>query len=515
MTITMTFNGIDMSHFFRIVDIVRPIGNNRSVTTDDAPFIGANLQQVKIGAKVIKVKFVMQGRDIELLKHELAGVLHVSTPVKITFSDEGDKYYLGIPIDDLDMDNAARWFQKSEISFLIPDGVAHKKTKKVLTTPVTSGDKLVFNIVNGGNVPSYPLIELTNHAANGYFGLVNGSTAFELGKNGAETTVTTSQNTASKDYRGERMSRALFDGRKTNNPLVYTDSSPLYNEVINLELKRLDGRNYICCPDVRATHAAYQTKKAGSITLAAPTESRTGRATPVDSIQWNQVFYINRLNSSSDVPKDFFCQVSAMDAQERFLYGVQFYIKRYELKAGARFLVSDGRGRVIVNRKQEFEYHTTDKNPFFNNSRGGTVRLHRNQDSVTLSFGDFEFSAIVADIKTTVMEKVQLTMNSYDSIDLDINQGRHYGVMVGDLLIQKNVLETNQHSNQAYNPGDKILINSEEDTVTVNGISKPFEVAQGSQWLALPPGQSQLEIYVSSWCQTKPSAKVTFEERYL
>ena len=119
----MTFNGVDMSRFFRITDIIRPIGNKRSVSTDDAPLLGVNIQQVKRGEKEHTIKFDMKNtdtRELEQLKHELAGVLDVLEPVRIVYGDEPDKYYLGMPVDEVTPENLTRWFQRSEMKILIP-----------------------------------------------------------------------------------------------------------------------------------------------------------------------------------------------------------------------------------------------------------------------------------------------------------------------------------------------------------------------------------------------------------
>lgn len=89
MTREMTFNGVDMSRFFRITDIIRPIGNTRSVSTDNAPLLGVNIQQVKRGAKEHTIKFDMKttsAMEIEQLKHDLAGVLDVEEPVRIVYA---------------------------------------------------------------------------------------------------------------------------------------------------------------------------------------------------------------------------------------------------------------------------------------------------------------------------------------------------------------------------------------------------------------------------------------------
>ncbi|VJT17565.1 phage tail protein [Streptococcus pneumoniae] len=122
-----------MSKFFRITDIIRPIGNKRSVSTDNAPLLGVNIQQVKIGEKEHIIKFDIKTTnaiEMEQLKHDLAGILNVLEPVKITYGDEPDKYYMGLPVDEITPENLTRWFQRSELKIIIPDGVAHSTTLK-------------------------------------------------------------------------------------------------------------------------------------------------------------------------------------------------------------------------------------------------------------------------------------------------------------------------------------------------------------------------------------------------
>ncbi|MGC4441221.1 distal tail protein Dit, partial [Streptococcus suis] len=79
------------------------------------------------------IKFDMKNtdtRELEQLKHELAGVLDVLEPVRIVYGDEPDKYYLGMPVDEVTPENLTRWFQRSEMKILIPDGVAHSSTMR-------------------------------------------------------------------------------------------------------------------------------------------------------------------------------------------------------------------------------------------------------------------------------------------------------------------------------------------------------------------------------------------------
>jgi hypothetical protein len=66
-----------------------------------------------------------------------------------------------------------------------------------------------------------------------------------------------------------------------------------------------------------------------------------------------------------------------------------------------------------------------------------------------------------------------------------------------------------------YPIGSNIVLNSENDTVTVDGLERIVDIVHGSTFLTIPPGRSTLEVYSSSWVRTKPTVKIEFEERYL
>ena len=66
-----------------------------------------------------------------------------------------------------------------------------------------------------------------------------------------------------------------------------------------------------------------------------------------------------------------------------------------------------------------------------------------------------------------------------------------------------------------YRMGSSVVINSEDDTVLVDGKPEMGDVVDASKWVAIPPGESTLEVYFSSWCKRKPDVKIEFEERWL
>ena len=215
---TITINGFDLSEVIDIIDIIRPVGNERHVVTNDAPLVGVNLQEVRTGAKTIKVKFAMQygnGMTLETAKHKLAGIFNTSEAVKIVISDEPDKYYMGLVSGSVDMDNITRWFQKGSFDLIIPDGVAHGSTYKSFDNGQEQPDKVVFNLVNNGNGPAFPVVTVKNNAENGYIGLVNASGALEVGDREEADIGVVKRSEVLIDFREDRISNGFVRATKT------------------------------------------------------------------------------------------------------------------------------------------------------------------------------------------------------------------------------------------------------------------------------------------------------------
>ena len=123
--VTMTFDGRDLSNLITINDIRRDIGNETKIDTSNGPRFGTNVVSVNDGPKYIEVDFSIYTSYRNQLKHELSGIFNSEKDVRITFSDEPDKYYLGRKIGKIPMQekNTIRSF--GTVTFIIPDGVAH------------------------------------------------------------------------------------------------------------------------------------------------------------------------------------------------------------------------------------------------------------------------------------------------------------------------------------------------------------------------------------------------------
>ena len=179
--VTMNFNKTDLSELIEIHDVRRNIGNNRSIATSYTSTIGVNVQQQTIDAKFIEVEFSIWSKDRNTLKHKLAGIFNVSGAKKLIFSDEPDKYYLAMPIESISMQETSGRRSTGSMKFIVPDGVAHSSTYKSVTEPISATDRLVFEVNNEGNVDAYPIVTIKNNYENGYVGIVNAHSAFEMG----------------------------------------------------------------------------------------------------------------------------------------------------------------------------------------------------------------------------------------------------------------------------------------------------------------------------------------------
>ncbi|RAG48479.1 phage tail protein, partial [Burkholderia multivorans] len=236
--VTMRFNKTDLRELIEIHDIQRDVGNNRSISIDHAPRIGVNIQQQTIDAKYIKVDFSIWSKDRNTLKHKLAGIFNVDSPKELTFSDEPDKYYLAMVIDDISMQEASGRRSNGSIKFIIPDGVAHSSVYKRFDSDknaTSEAGKMVFNLTNNGTERAFPIVKVKHNAENGYIGLVNQNGTLEIGNREEADTEPSQKSEILLDFRGEKITNGLASAAKnqaiTNDRTEYIVGTA---EMINL-----------------------------------------------------------------------------------------------------------------------------------------------------------------------------------------------------------------------------------------------------------------------------------------
>ena len=496
---TIIYNNHDLSEVIRIIEVIRPVGNERSVTTNDAPFLGVNVQDLKIGPKKIKVKFAIHkktAREAESAKHALASILNTKDPVRITISDEPDKYYLGMAIGAVDMDNVVRWFQKGEFEILIPDGVAHAITYKRFDNPKQEGNKLVFDLVNNGNVDAFPVVTVRNNAENGYIGLVNPSGALELGNREETDLEIYKQSEILFDYVSNNgIVKGLAQGQK--NVAILNDLSQNLNGILAID-------NTWDRPHIALTNqgSGSRPNNAGSVSWEIPLDSNKQRGALHEYIWWRQIFWLGSANQLG------FIKIAISDTEGQFLYGVETIKRANGLDVEYNFLASNGKGGYNLIKQWVFKgTHEETANPF-NEPRGWSDLLRRDDMVQVYWWGSYpQFH--IPEIKGKKSAKIHVAIGAFG------NKPQVTHAYLDSIVYRKDFVTGIRDVPNRYRPGSTVVIDCENDSITVDGLNKFSDRVHGSSWLKVPPGNSKLEVYCSSWAKNKPTVAVNFEERWL
>ena len=496
--VTMNFNKFDLSELIEIHDIQRDIGNNRSITTSYTASVGVNIQQQIIEAKFIEVKFSIWSKDRNTLKHKLAGIFNVSSAKKLVFSDEPDKYYLAMPIESISMQETSGRRSTGSVKFIVPDGVAHSSAYKEVSNPTFETGKFVFNINNEGNVDTYPIITIKNNSDNGYVGIVNSKSAFEMGNREEIDAEIVKVSEVLLDYREANILKGFQNGTKE----VAVTNDNKERLVGTLSTTSMWGRHHIELSD----RGAFEKDRnnAQSLTWTIPADSSGEVGSLNDYLLWRQVFMAAVANQYG------FIKVTVSDTDGNFLYGVETY-KRYQtLDCEYSFFTTDGKGGYKFIKWWYFTgtgAQVGKLDPF--SAEKGWTELKRNDDRVQVFFDGSHYDYLIPELKGKKSAKIHITLGALRDWPLISH------MYIDEFMYRKDFVDNTRDIPNRYPIGSTIIVNNEEDTIMVDGINKFGDRVHGSSWITLPPGKSQLEIYTSSWVKKKPTVSVKFEERWL
>lgn len=489
------YNGVDMSKFFRISRVERSIGNERFLEMFDQPKIGSLIGNVRTGPKTIKVYIepLEIGKILtESLKHELAGVLNVDEPKIMTFDDEPDKYYLGFVQGEISTEKVARWYQRAVITFIVPDGTAHSSTYKRVVDYAQEGSNLVFDIENNGNVDALPIFTVKNNSENGYVGIVNQNGASEVGNREEMDGKIVNKNQLLFDYRGSKIVNALAEGQK--NVMVSNDNTDENYNTGGLRIENWEGRNHI--GSTRSSFSgAVQT---ASLTFDVSTDDNNLH----ERVWWRQVFWAGSVRDYG------FIKVTVSDDQGNFLYGTETFKRSIGVESEYNFLVSDGAGGYRITDRKKFRATNQDKDNPFNVKRGWSD-ITRNNKEVTFFWWGGYIKRTVPEIENIKAAKVHIAIGQMQGKSLVT---RCY---IDEIFFEKRNVAFEEDIPNLFPMGSTLEINSENNTVVVDGIFKNDYFVAGSDFITIPPGKSKLYVSASSWVEQQPSVTINFEERWL
>ena len=496
--VTMRFNKTDLRELIEIHDIQRDIGNNRSISIDQAPRIGVNIQHQTIDAKYIKVDFSIWSKDRNTLKHKLAGIFNVDGPKELTFSDEPDKYYLVMPIESISMQETSGRRSTGSIKFIVPDGVAHSSAYKNFNSDSnaqTTTDKMVFDLVNNGTVEAFPIIRVKHNAENGYIGLVNNNTAFEMGNREEADTETVKRSEVLLDFRGDKIAQGLTQAVKNSSVTNGSENLIGTSELITTgSKKRVKLREQFS--------GTYNKSYSTGLSWEIPADSTGQKGSLNDYIFCKLVYQLESIAQCG------FIKMAVSDTAGQFLYGVETY-KRYNgLYCGFNVFATNNNGDYNFLNTLDFDSSSdSNRNPF--TLSRGQFEIKRNDEKIQVYYNGSYYNFVVPEIRGKKSAKIHVTIGAFHGKPI-ISY-----LYLDELMYRKDFVQASRDIPNRYPIGSNVVINSEDDTVYIDGIAKAEEVVDGSQWLSIPPGNSKLEMYFSSFIKKKPTVTIEFEERWL
>ncbi|HEN6550628.1 TPA: phage tail family protein [Streptococcus agalactiae] len=502
----MKFDGIDLSNVIEIHDIKRDVGNTRNVVSSSALKIGEHVQSVHVGAKKISVDFSIWTRNRNEVKHNLAKIFNRTTPRKLFFSDEPDKYYMAIVVDDIPMVEDVIKRSMGTITFLIPDGVAHSTTYKKFLDYTKDGNKLTFKLKNEGNTNAFPIIKIKHNSENGYIGIANETGAFALGSVEEEDGTIVHRNEVLFDY-SKAIAQAL---EGAPNVAKLNHMPPTYDT----ELKRMrfdnilgsgKGGEYVAIGN-RGTTPGY-TEHVGTRTFIINPDSN-GEYTLNEHLWWQQIF----IATAQDQKGFLKLCVTGIDDEgnDEFLYGIETYKRKNGFEAEYNFFALDDDGVGWRFYKQfEFQADRNYHNPF-SMDRSRAVEIFREEDKFRIYFNGAHHHVTVPSLKGKKSRKIHLAMGTCSDSSKYIN----YNLFEKVNFEKMGVSHYNNIVNK-YQPGDEVIINFENDTVKTKDLDSIQDMVLGSQLISIPPGKTELVMQVSKFSQSAPNVEILMEERWL
>ncbi|AJD83087.1 tail component [Streptococcus phage Str-PAP-1] len=490
-TIDAEYNGYKLTNWITILKGFTSFGGaDYDVNTKDVSLNGTYFLNNRYKQKVIKVPFYIEYPNL-VDYDNFQKALYVDSPKPLKFSHQPYRYFNAIPTGNLDFDEF-RLNGKGVITFIIPDGVAHSTTYKKVVDFTESGEKLVFNITNNGNVPTYPIITAKMNSENGYFGLVNPSGVMEIGDREIIDSETRGFSERPFDYSdsGTGIKDGFTKGAK--NVAISNDSTT------NLD------KNFSVINWLKRDHLAIDGtvipsgNHGGSLTFDLPSDGSL-----FDRIWWRQIFHIGDPNQFG------YIKILVSDTEGKFLYGMETIKRKFGYETEHNFMVTDGKGGYKVTDFQKtFKANEKDSDNPFNDNRGWTD-IVRQDDQVNLYWMGSRIPKTFSELKDKKSAKLHVIMGGMGGKPIVTR------MYLDGIKYQKDKVAFDYNIPNPYGKGSTVVINGENKTFYVDNIAKLNHVVDGSNWLKIPVGKSTLEINRSSWNESIPDIEIAFEERWL
>lgn len=505
MKYSVKFNGIELNDYIDVLEGFTPyVGADwKSKTrTIGESGRGSELLYQTFDEKSIKMPFVMR-LNLKNKYDALEKILNVSEPKQLIFGTHPDRYYLAVPSGDLDF-NQIRTRGEGEITWLVPDGLAHSTVLKEFTASTNADGILEATIVNNGTVEVPISYEITHTAENGYIGIVSENGAMQYGKIDEADGVTYKKNECLLTHTDIFNAADDVGGVDQMHP----DDGDKQGTSGSLTMRTINGVQYL---GFGTEGARKGTASGGLRTITIPADSEGVYGATNFYCWFRIILYAGLMGQTGEM-----C-INWLTADNTPICGLNWYKADKSGNTGyyAIYGYTPTRTKGNGNLKCYGTYsYVCDhvSNPWDNT--WGQCDLNKSGSKLTFYFMGKYPSFSIPEIADMACTKIQISIKAREG---RANVGRNFLSLLGlrEFYFYKQNVEKWKDVPNHYSANDIVTINGDESKVYVNSMIKQGEEVRGTEYFKAPTGESKVQFYCSDWVTAKPTCKAYIREAWL
>ena len=502
----ITYGGAELSKFFdSVTNIKRNIGSTWENSTEKLGN-GVDFLYNSRGSKGISFDYVLKGiffNDINHNKEQLASLVNTKEPIELIFEDEPNKVWLALPDGEQSFD-----LDSGTLNFLVPSGESVSVDTKVLNESNSGGElgtithnadgstKVIIN--NKGSLETFPKIKVTNVHENGYLGFVNPNGILELGKREEADGETVKESQILYTSDSDSQFSELIDATGHINP-----QNPEHIETGGLLGYQKDGLRLIT-PSTDIQH----TFKGGMKVINLPPDSNGEVGAENFYMWWNVWCHALTWGETGVI------QILMTDSADKFIAGWGIVKTNTNTnKAHVKFWIGGNNPKEyksIQFTANDGEAPKDNENNTSYNSKTGSADFVKKGASLGFYWKGSRQTINVPELEKVKVERVYIFMGDV------INSKKYLGELsLRRLWFRKDYVSVWNDLPNRYQTGSVMELDMENGKFIKDGIAINNELVNDSEPFSFPPGESELDIYQSSWNTTPPQVEIKWKERYL
>lgn len=512
----MEYNSIklgdnELMDYMIINDVRRGISTGMTNVTESSISDGASLVKSNFSSKKIELDFTILENIIKT-KRIIGKLTGIKQLQKLIFSDDPNVLWQVITdgeIKTTEHNNGK--YTTGTISFLVPSGYSESVDTKVLNESNSGGElgtithnadgstKVIIN--NKGSLETFPKIKVTNVHENGYLGFVNPNGILEFGKRDEADGETVPESEVLYTTDSDLQFSDFVDASGKVNPQIASvgGTCDTTGEIGYLK----DGLRLIT-----QSTATDSTHRGGMLSLDIPPDSN-GEKGSVNFYAWFNIFVHALQNGQTGL-----LQIMFTDSNDKFVagYGIVKSDKTGNTGA-AKFWVGGDHPKEyksITFTTNDGEQTKDPNNNTMFNSKKGSADFVKQGASLGFYWKGSRQTINVPELENVPIERVYIFIGNFT------NSNKFLGELsLRRFWCRKDKVDVWHDLPNRYQAGSVMELDMENGKITKDGISSNNELVTGSEFISLPSGETELDIYQSSWNTTPPQIEIQWKERYL